>query len=720
MIMEGLVQKMHTVWISCPLCSVSIKHSVPKDDDYQEIDLCSRCKSLCEKCETNQSLVDSNLCHKCTMYSKNKNTDYFGELSIDTNPTAFLVESSNIQDTEEIIEDNEVILNSNFLKENESNLIQIDYQKCQLIDKHCIKHPVDSVDAPINRNIGNKSVEIIVEGLKDFVDANTVILDLGSGSGKTITKLATLLNTTAVGIECDKLRHECSMVNLSSILKHIDDSVTFIQGDIEMYFNSFNGYSIIYMFDTAYPTSTIQKIMDLFNNSSSIKAIVCNSKLDQIGFNVTLSKSLGSLSAGNTSRNFYIYQSNLVSENFTLDDQNDKDIQIARSTRRIELANTTSKSFLSKSRNDKLNEQKKSKEVYLLLQKSPTTINGIKFAKVDQVVGSTDKQSCYIVYNRQDLSITNKFEYGAIIWNSKYLGVITPCYDGNEEILVRIIHYVVGPVYEAIIYNIRSDLFRKLSVRSLFSNLQFNHEIPFPDEINMIEVMSKYRKQYPIHESSDEADVEVLSASRKRKINQPFSPNVTIVKRVNASTTATKSKSELTELQNKVIDIEEENKSLKRKAAEFEKELLKKSRIADNKKTINDDRISLEIEFKNKEFDKELKRLTLEKEKEIRELKLEQEREMRKLIKDQIRESRHENRRRELEERDRMKLELSEERESKRKSEIEVEKLRQSKDILYQKMFDMQEDKYQDVRADSKTYHDKLLEVTNKIIEKLN
>ena len=93
---------------------------------------------------------------------------------------------------------------------------------------------------------------------------------------------------------------------------------------------------------------------------------------------------------------------------------------------------------------------------------------------------------------------------------------------------------------------------------------------------------------------------------------------------------------------------------------------------------------------------------------------------MRKLIKDQIRESRHENRRRELEERDRMKLELSEERESKRKSEIEVEKLRQSKDILYQKMFDMQEDKYQDVRADSKTYHDKLLEVTNKIIEKLN
>jgi hypothetical protein len=654
------------------------------------------------------------------MYSKNKNTDYFGELSIDTSPTAFLVESNNIQDTQETIEDNEVLLNSNFLKENESNLIQIDYQKCQLIDKHCIKHPVDSVDAPINGTIGNKSVEIIVEGLKDFVDANTVILDLGSGSGKTITKLATLLNTTAVGIECDKLRHECSMVNLSSILKHIDVSVIFIQGDIEMYFNSFNGYSIIYMFDTAYPTSTIQKIMDLFNNSSSIKAIVCNSKLDQIGFNVTLSKSLGSLSAGNTSRNFYIYQSNLVSENFTLDDQNDKDIQIARSTRRIELANTTSKSFLSKSRNDKLNEQKKSKEVYLLLQKSPTTINGIKFAKVDQVVGSTDKQSCYIVYNRQDLSITNKFEYGAIIWNSKYLGVITPCYDGNEEILVRIIHYVVGPVYEAIIYNIRSDLFRKLSVRSLFSNLQFNHEIPFPDEINMIEVMSKYRKQYPIHESSDEADVEVLSASRKRKINQPFSPNVTIVKRVNTSTTATKSKSELTELQNKVIDIEEENKSLKRKAAEFEKELLKKSRIADNKKTINDDRISLEIEFKNKEFDKELKRLTLEKEKEIRELKLEQEREMRKLIKDQIRESRHENRRRELEERDRMKLELSEERESKRKSEIEVEKLRQSKDILYQKMFDMQEDKYQDVRADSKTYHDKLLEVTNKIIEKLN
>ena len=52
-------------------------------------------------------------------------------------------------------------------------------------NKYCNKHPVDSVDAPINGTIGNKSVQIIIEGIREFMDEKTVILDLGSGNGKT-------------------------------------------------------------------------------------------------------------------------------------------------------------------------------------------------------------------------------------------------------------------------------------------------------------------------------------------------------------------------------------------------------------------------------------------------------------------------------------------------------------------------------------------------------
>jgi len=409
------------------------------------------------------------------------------------------------------------------------------------------------------------------------MDEKTVILDLGSGNGKTITKFAAVLNSTAVGIECDKLRHECSMVNLSTIMQHIDVNVVFVHGDIDLYFQTFNGYGIIYMFDTAYPPKTIDKIRKLFHTSSSIKAIVCNSVLDQLDFNVTLSKSLGSLSAGNTYRNFYIYRSNIYCNNFVLDELNENDIQSARSTKRMELVNNVSTAFLSKSRTDKSMIQTNSIELYHLLQKQPTTINDTIFLKADQAVGVTDKKSCYTVYNRQDLLLTNKFEYRAVVWEGKYLGVITPSYDGSGEILIRIIYYTIGPTYEAIIYNIRNAMFRKISVKSLFSNLSFDHKIPIPSTVNMIDLMAQYRKDYPINEVFPVTEsVDNTIGSRKRKANEVFSPKVVMRERTsNASSKSSSlknSNNNLVQIQEKLVQLEEENKLLNRKASEIEKD----------------------------------------------------------------------------------------------------------------------------------------------------
>ena len=417
-----------------------------------------------------------------------------------------------------------------------------------MVDKHCNKHPVDSVDAPINGTLNNKSIEVILEGLGDLVSKNSIILDLGSGNGKTAAKFSSILDAVTVGIEYDKLRYECSMVNLQSILKHFDVSVTFINGNIESYFKSFNGYDIVYMFDTAFIPSTIQKIKEVLNKSSSVKAIICNSKLDDLGFDVSLFKSLGALTAGNTNRNFYIYTSNIYDSNYIMDDINKLDFERASNKDiRVEEINTVSEEFLNKSRNIKL-EKKDANELYLLLQKSPVTINGEEFVKADQVVGATDKQSSYNLFNRQNLTLMNKFEYKAISWNAKYLAFKTPSYDGIGELLISIIHYTVGPRYEAIIYNIRSEIFRKISVKSLFeSNLQFNYKLKLPNNINFEDIITNYRKDYPIEQLSMSEDLEEsnqispdLDITRKRKPNQLFTQEVQINKRIYRKTSVSK------------------------------------------------------------------------------------------------------------------------------------------------------------------------------------
>ena len=540
--METLINQMEQVWITCPRCSVNYKESIVTGDPYNEISLCAICNSLCEKCEDNPKIINNNLCTHCYSYkcSISKSSQ-----NIDNN-----IKISKVGDdvNEDSIDESYIEYISN--KENNVDAIKkYNYKVCKLVDKHCNKHPVDSVDAPINGTLNNKSIEIILEGLGDLVSKNSIILDLGSGNGKTAAKFSSILNAVTVGIEYDKLRYECSMVNLQSILKHFDISVTFINGNIESYFKSFNGYDIVYMFDTAFIPSTIQKIKEALNKSSSVKAIICNSKLDDLGFDVSLFKSLGALTAGNTNRNFYIYTSNIYDSNYIMDDINKLDIQRASNKEiRVEEINTVSEEFLNKSRNVMLLEKKDANELYLLLQKSPVTINGEEFIKADQVVGATDKQSSYNLFNRQNLTLMNKFEYKAISWNAKYLAFKTPSYDGIGELLISIIHYTVGPRYEAVVYNIRSKIFRKISVKSLFeSNLQFNYKLKLPNNINFEDIITNYRKDYPYEQLSMSEDLEEsnqispnLDITRKRKPNQLFTQEVQINKRTYRKTSVSK------------------------------------------------------------------------------------------------------------------------------------------------------------------------------------
>jgi hypothetical protein len=83
-----------------------------------------------------------------------------------------------------------------------------------------------------------------------------------------------------------------------------------------------------------------------------------------------------------------------------------------------------------------------------------------------------------------------------------------------------------------------------------------------------------------------------------------------------------------------------------------------------------------------------------------------------------IRDLKEKDRRKDHEERERYREDLAREREAKKEKEIMIDKLRQSQDNLFNKLIEMQEDKYQDIRTDSKKYEDRLEGIIDKLISR--
>ena len=516
------------------------------------------------------------------------------------------------------------------------------YRLLKSIDKVCISHPINSVNAPINGTLGNRSIEEIVEGLGDLLNKDSVILDLGSGNGKTALKFAVSVGSTAVGIEYDKLRFQGSMVNLVAAMKKFEVKAFFINGDIDTYFETFNGYDIIYMFDTAFTTNTINKIKDAFNRSTTVKAIVCNNILDSIGYDVSLFKCLGSLSAENINRNFYIFKANAFScSNVAIDEINQIDINKAKYLeQRSNEALLVKTNFLNQTRNMLSVDHSDSKELYDMLQQSPVSINGIMFSRSNEAAGETGRKSCYVLFNRQDLSLLNRFEYKAIQLTSKYLGFITPAYGNNGEILISIIYYACGPVYEAVIYNIRSKSLRKITAKELFgSNLHFNYKNALPDDVDMISVMSIYREKYPIkelikkviHVEADEdlepEDLKLILPTKRKASSLVISNKVLKVQTVDLTESSKQSKFKKVK-EDSLAKLQEENRMLKRRHEELEKELNKKSKLDNNKATTDLIRETKESERLMKAKDNEIIKLKKEQEREINQIKTNQDRQI--------------------------------------------------------------------------------------------
>jgi hypothetical protein len=180
----------------------------------------------------------------------------------------------------------------------------------------------------------------------------------------------------------------------------------------------------------------------------------------------------------------------------------------------------------------------------------------------------------------------------------------------------------------------------------------------------------------------------------------------------------------LNRLQQKLSQLQEDNNILKRKHKEVE-ESNKKAKVSDNSSLENSSFIMSQI----KSHDREIKDLEKQHEIKMRELELEKEREVMVLKDKNEREIKGLEILRERDATERLRNELDRERNSKRLADEELERLRRERELevkdhyksqesLFNRMIEMQEDKYHNVRSDAQIYTDKILDLAKTIIRK--
>ena len=163
-----------------------------------------------------------------------------------------------------------------------------------------------------NGEIKDKPCENIVKGLQ--LNSNDVLLDIGSGSGLTLTRLSALSNCKiSIGVEIESQRYDFAMNFHKHLLENQPDRdfrLAFYNADITS-LSSFDGFSKIYMYDPVFLSEDLRKIGKIFNKSKSVLHNASTKNLTDYGFNVELFASLGNQGARGSrmSHTFYIFKS---------------------------------------------------------------------------------------------------------------------------------------------------------------------------------------------------------------------------------------------------------------------------------------------------------------------------------------------------------------------------------------------------------------------------
>lgn len=347
------------------------------------------------------------------------------------------------------------------------------------------------------------------------------MLDIGSGGGLTLSKLAAISKCrAAVGVEVETSRHIISsQFNRYLLTKNcdLDIPIWYVNDDIKN-FPNFNGFTKIYMYDAVFTPDVMEAIAASFNASSSVKMIASTKHLPSYGFEVDFIENLGSVTArgGNMSHTFYVYESKRYSPEWLLN----SDVPIKKVSESIDIAVYKEKRFnqtesliyanqnsekslrpaqVHKALNVKPNDGNSSMLLFDLLSgKASAVINQTLFTLSRTAIAR--KSSTYELFNVKELGLVGRSEASAATHKPSKSAVIVPSYDGKEDgrILVGIItdncRGDKSTKYIACLYDTGKETFCEVVLTSVMS--MFDHDNSFPPGVDLEAILKVFRIYY--------------------------------------------------------------------------------------------------------------------------------------------------------------------------------------------------------------------------------
>jgi hypothetical protein len=347
------------------------------------------------------------------------------------------------------------------------------------------------------------------------------LLDIGSGSGLTLSKLAALSKCkVAVGVEIEAPRHIISSIFnrfLMTINCDLDIPIWCVNEDIKK-FPNLNGFSKEYMYDKVFTPDVMQAIALSFNASISVQYIASTQDLLSYGFEVNLPTNLGNQRArgGKMGHTFYLYESKRYSAEWLLH----SDISVKEITESIAIAISKETRFKetesivyafhnSESGIRPNQIHKALGEINSNIDDSPSNrlfhqLTGQKSITINQTLltlslsTSARKSSTYEFFNLKELASVGRSEASAATHKTSKNAIIVPSYEGRENgrILFGIIVDNKGEYntkYFACVYDTGKETFHEVILSSVMNI--FDHENSFPagvDIDSLFKVFSLY------------------------------------------------------------------------------------------------------------------------------------------------------------------------------------------------------------------------------------
>lgn len=332
------------------------------------------------------------------------------------------------------------------------------------------------------------------------LNSNDRVLDLGSGGGKSLALLVGLSAAKCgVGIECEVIRHSVAtnfnkyiMTNLNAF----DIPVMFLHDDINN-FSDVNGITKVYMFDKAFTTELLYKIIDILNATTSIECIVSTRPfLMEIGLNCDGVQNIGSLaSSGGSTHVFYVYK--LKHYDVTCNILNpllrkvfvsvaDRESRLTEATDYMNVLHHTDEFLRATAITKILNERKPSRNPSEMLYDELLKVVNINDEATiqDKVYKITSEPTkAYKRFNEQQCT-DFCIQMDAVAHKSMKSALIAPSFDGspdgNGKVLVAIVYKATNSTgtYHGIVYDIDSKAWSKPLVKDLFRTFSHTHSPP--------------------------------------------------------------------------------------------------------------------------------------------------------------------------------------------------------------------------------------------------